>query len=121
MRSISSRYVWKLVVISTFSLSIAMHGGNATDSAAAENAAHEQGKLDWPALRPFEEKAAWPTPKLGDDNYRKWITFIRPTEKELKWKKIRWHKSLSVAAAEARRLKRPILLWTMNGHPCGET
>lgn len=77
--------------------------------------------VKWPALKPFNEKATWPAPTLGDDNYRKWLTFIRPTEKELKWKKIRWHKSLSIAADEARRLKRPILLWTMNGHPCGET
>lgn len=121
MRSISSRHVWKLVVISTISLIIGVHGGDALDSAEAENTAQKQAHSDWPALRPFEEKAAWLAPKIGDENYRKWITFIRPTAKELKWKKIRWHKSLSVAAAEARRLKRPILLWTMNGHPCGET
>lgn len=63
----------------------------------------------------------WPAPTLSDDNYHKWLTFIRPTQQELKWRDIRWHKSLSVAAAEAAKLQRPILLWTMNGHPCGET
>ena len=50
-----------------------------------------------------------------------WLGFIRPSEEELKWRKVRWHKSLSEAAAKAGKLQRPILLWTMNGHPCGET
>jgi len=63
----------------------------------------------------------WAAPKLTDKNLQQWLTFIRPTQKELKWRKIRWHKSLSVAAREAKRLNRPILLWTMNGHPCGIT
>ena len=60
-------------------------------------------------------------PELSDDNYRDWLTFIRPTDAELKWRQVRWHPSLSAAAAEARTLQRPVLLWTMNGHPCGET
>ena len=64
---------------------------------------------------------AKPLPTLTDDNLREWTAFIRPKEDELAWRKVRWHKSLSEAAAEARRLERPILLWTMNGHPCGET
>ena len=78
-------------------------------------------KTNWRALHTFYERATWPAPVLDDGNLSKWQNFIRPTEKELKWKQIRWHKSLSVAATEARRLHRPILLWTMNGHPCGET
>ena len=68
-----------------------------------------------------ETAARWPAPELTDDNYRHWLAFIRPAEEELKWRKVRWHRSLSEAAAEARQLERPILLWTMNGHPCGET
>ena len=66
-----------------------------------------------------ERPVRWPAPELDDDNLRQWMTFIRPTREELKWRQVRWHKSLSVA--EAKRLQRPILLWTMNGHPCGET
>lgn len=58
---------------------------------------------------------------LSDENYRQWLELIRPSEAELKWRKMRWHRSLSAAAVEARRLQRPLLLWTMNGHPCGET
>ena len=68
-----------------------------------------------------ETPSRWPAPNLTDANYSEWLAFIRPTADELKWRKVRWHKSLSEAAAEARQLQRPILLWTMNGHPCGET
>ena len=74
-----------------------------------------------PAVVAQDNSARWPAPELTDDNYRQWLEFIRPTEEELKWRQVRWHKSLSEAAAEARQLERPILLWTMNGHPCGET
>lgn len=89
--------------------------------AATEAADGETAAESYPALRPFFAGATWKTPHLDDKSYRRWLTFIRPTRQELKWKNIRWHKSLSQAAAEARRLRRPILLWTMNGHPCGET
>ena len=68
-----------------------------------------------------ERTARWPAPELTDDNFRDWLAFVRPTAEELSWRQVRWHPSLSVAAAEARKLERPILLWTMNGHPCGET
>jgi hypothetical protein len=68
-----------------------------------------------------EAHIRWPAPTLTDANYSEWLRFIRPASDELKWRKVRWHRSLSEAAAEARRLQRPILLWTMNGHPCGET
>ena len=64
----------------------------------------------------------WTHPTLTDDNLDEWLTFIQPTKQELTWRNnIRWHTSLAAAAEEARRLKRPILLWTMNGNSCGET
>ena len=63
----------------------------------------------------------WPAPVVNDDDLDRWITFVRPTADELKWRNIRWHNNLASAQAEARRLQRPILLWTMNGNPCGET
>jgi hypothetical protein len=76
-------------------------------------------------VAPFVEgqqpSARWPAPALDDQNYREWLAFIRPRESELRWRKVRWHTTLSGAATEARQLQRPILLWTMNGHPCGET
>ena len=63
----------------------------------------------------------WKAPEISADNLEQWLKFIRPGEGELAWQTIRWHRELEDAAAEARKLQRPILLWTMNGHPCGET
>lgn len=79
---------------------------------------------DWKPLRtlkPGEAAPHWPTPELTAENLDQWLEFLRPTDQELGWRKVRWHHSLSTAAAEARELQRPILLWAMNGHPCGET
>ena len=37
------------------------------------------------------------------------------------WQKIPWRPDLNVAIEEARGDDKPILLWMMNGHPCGMT
>ena len=72
-------------------------------------------------LKPGEAKPHYAAPEIDDANLDRWIDFIRPSDEELGWRKVRWHDSLSEAAAEAEALGRPILLWAMNGHPCGET
>ncbi len=54
-------------------------------------------------------------------NYRDWVEFIQPSEDELSFEKIGWRNQFWPAVEEARRLGRPILLWTMNGHPLGCT
>ena len=54
-------------------------------------------------------------------NYRDWIEYIRPSDGEEKWRAIAWRNKLMPAVEEAKKLDRPILLWTMNGNPCGET
>ncbi|MFT5471140.1 MAG: hypothetical protein ACI8UO_006273 [Verrucomicrobiales bacterium] len=79
---------------------------------------------DWKpvrTLKPGDAAPSWDAPVVTADNLDKWLDFLRPTEEEVGWRKVRWHHSLSEAAAEARELQRPILLWAMNGHPCGET
>ncbi|MBC8354896.1 MAG: hypothetical protein H8E66_23200 [Planctomycetes bacterium] len=90
-----------------------MSGRSETASNASPSAASAQitvaGEVRWPAA------------VVTDDNLEEWVTFIRPTEEDLKWRDIRWHNNLATAQEEARRLQRPILLWTMNGNPCGET
>ncbi len=63
----------------------------------------------------------WPAPELNDTSFDDWLNFIRPSQDDAKWQRMRWHKELEDAAREAKELHRPILLWTMNGHPCGET
>ncbi len=54
-------------------------------------------------------------------NYRQWIQYIRPVEGEEHWKSIAWKNNFMPAIEEAKKLDRPVLLWTMNGNPCGET
>lgn len=80
--------------------------------------------LDWQpslTLKPGEARPHWLMPEFTTENLDRWIAFVRPSAEELGWRGVRWHRSLSEAAEEASRLKRPILLWAMNGHPCGET
>lgn len=79
---------------------------------------------DWKptkTVKPGEDAPFWEAPTITDENIDQWLDFLRPTSDEEAWRKVRWHHSLSEAAAEARELQRPILLWAMNGHPCGET
>ena len=61
------------------------------------------------------------TQELSVKNYRAWMNYIRPSGDELKWRKIAWRNKLMPAVDEARKLNRPVLLWAMNGNPCGET
>lgn len=58
---------------------------------------------------------------ISATNFQAWMKFVEPTLEELDWNAVRWHHSLSAAVAEAKKINRPILLWTMNGHPFSET
>jgi len=60
-------------------------------------------------------------PVLDEKSVKGWVDFIRAQPDELKWEKLGWRPELGAAAAEAQALQRPILLWAMNGHPCGLT
>jgi hypothetical protein len=55
------------------------------------------------------------------ENYLTIKTAIQPSQKEDRWKEIGWRNQFWPAVQEARKLGRPILLWTMNGHPIGCT
>ncbi len=54
-------------------------------------------------------------------SFAEWVEFIRPSAKELSFEAIGWRNAFWPAVLEARALGRPILLWTMNGHPLGCT
>ena len=54
-------------------------------------------------------------------NLSAWAEFIRPNRDELKFEAIGWRNRFWPAFQEAKELGRPILLWTMNGHPLGCT
>ena len=54
-------------------------------------------------------------------NFREWLTFIQPDKREQAYKEISWRNEFWPAVLEAKKLGRPILFWTMNGHPLGCT
>ena len=60
-------------------------------------------------------------PVPNASNLREWMEFVQPKDQELSYRKIGWRNSLWPAVLEARQLGRPLLFWTMNGHPLGST
>lgn len=55
------------------------------------------------------------------ENFQEWIAYIQAGKDEETWKKIPWRNGFIKAVDEAKKLQRPVLLWAMNGNPCGET
>lgn len=54
-------------------------------------------------------------------NFRQWMEFIEPDATETAYRGIAWRNEFWPAVQEAKALGRPILFWTMNGHPLGCT
>jgi hypothetical protein len=65
--------------------------------------------------------SALPAQELTQQSYVKWRDYILPASRELDWLNIPWRNNLWEAAIEANQKQKPILLWTMNGHPLGCT
>jgi len=59
--------------------------------------------------------------ELVDRELAALLTQIRPTADETAYRTIGWRNQFWPAVQEAQRLGRPILFWTMNGHPLGCT
>ena len=59
--------------------------------------------------------------ELNATNVEAWRRHILPDESELQWRKIPWLWTLQEGILKAAEAKRPVLLWTMNGHPLGCT
>ena len=59
--------------------------------------------------------------KLTESSYADIRSGILVCPPEERWEAIPWRPSLAVAIEEARQMDKPILLWMMNGHPCGMT
>src|ERR1041384_8140563 len=72
-----------------------------------------------PQAKAAAKPGAWAPPALDEKTYKKWSEFIRPSADDLRWKKIPWRTDLVAAAAEAKALNRPILLWSDQGNPLG--
>ena len=56
-------------------------------------------------------------PELNDQTFTQWRDHIRPKAEELRWQTVPWHSTFWSAVIEAQQREKPILLWTMNGHP----
>ena len=63
-------------------------------------------------------------PRLTAENLAAWKSHILPTAAELKWTQIPWLPDLQSGIEASARMEnrdKPLLLWTMNGHPLGCT
>jgi len=91
------------------------------DPASTTTAGLDSKAPSWPRLERVNRGVRFPAPKLSDANLDRVHAQVWYKQSEMKWRDVRWHTELEDAMDEARRVQRPILLWTMNGHPCGET
>ena len=61
------------------------------------------------------------TLELNEKNYGAIRQALTSPKDESGWREIPWRPNLGEAIIEARKENKPILLWIMNGHPCGMT
>ena len=59
--------------------------------------------------------------ELTEQSYARIKESLQLTALESTWREIPWRPDLGTAIREARQKKKSILLWVMNGHPCGMT
>lgn len=59
--------------------------------------------------------------ELNESTFEQWRDRILPGAEEMSYSKIAWRTSFWEAVIEAQEREKPILLWTMNGHPLGCT
>ena len=73
------------------------------------------------ACEPASAQQAALNLELNVKNYFKIREAIASPKDESGWREIPWRPSLGEALIEARKADKPVLLWVMNGHPCGMT
>lgn len=73
------------------------------------------------AVAPLAAEESAPVPELNDQNYTAWRDHILPEESELAWEKIPWLTTFKDGIIAANDAGKPLLFWTMNGHPLGCT
>jgi hypothetical protein len=59
--------------------------------------------------------------ELNDKNYADWRKHILPDGGELAWQQVPWATTFKEGIVAADTAGKPLLLWTMNGHPLGCT
>ena len=50
-----------------------------------------------------------------------WGDFVRPTAEESRFEELEWVGSFGAGIEKANQVRKPLLLWIMNGHPLGCT
>lgn len=58
---------------------------------------------------------------LDERSFERWREFLKPRKEETQFQEIPWRADLWTALQEAKAKDKPILLWTMDGHPLGCT
>ena len=58
---------------------------------------------------------------LNDETFIHWRDFIHPHGDETAWERPGWQTTLWAGLTLAQEKKKPFLVWTMTGHPCGMT
>ena len=85
----------------------------------------------WAATAPLGAQGAEPegppapaltaeTP-LDEITFKRWVDHLQPSADEVRWREIPWRESFWQGIRDAHVLRKPVLLWTMNGHPMGCT
>lgn len=59
--------------------------------------------------------------ELTEKSYARWRAYLLPSKDELRWTEIGWRASFRAGVLEGAATGKPVLLWTMNGHPLGCT
>ena len=59
--------------------------------------------------------------ELTEKTYPAILKALQKLPVETHWKEIPWRPNFGEAITDARKEDKPILLWVMNGHPCGMT
>jgi hypothetical protein len=59
--------------------------------------------------------------ELTESSFERWRDSVKPTAEELSWQAIPWRPTFWEGVVEAQEKERPLLFWTMNGHPLGCT
>ncbi len=59
--------------------------------------------------------------KLTEKTYPAVVKALQKPPVKTYWRTIPWHPNFGDAIEVARKEDKPILLWSMNGHPCGMT
>ena len=58
---------------------------------------------------------------LTEKTYPAILRNLKTLPVDTHWDEIPWRPNFTEAILEARKKDKPILLWIMNGHPCGMT